>query len=342
MVYLIRTVGWRRLLELFRAYRLGWQGIISGFYTTRTLQVLFNVGFFDEILAQGQVEVRVFAEQEHLDEKILQSLCDSLYALRILDRRGDAYVLTGKGLSLAKVARGWFVGTDGYRDVFHSIEAMLHKEKCYGRNVDRRLLQVLRGTSEISSWIHFPLALYLLQQMKCQRVLDLGCGDGSFLHYLYEQGGIRGYGIDMAPDVVDHGNEQFEEAGIGQAVQLFPANLTDLGHVATLIPKPDAATALFVLHEVLYPNVDVVVQALEEFRRLFPGVPLIVFEVDLPTMDDMRKRPGMIVQYMVQHDLTNQKLAGRMEWQELFHRAGFKISNKVQLSAGRVSVFVLG
>jgi SAM-dependent methyltransferase len=342
MVYLIRTVGWRRLLDLFRAYRLGWQGIISGFYTTRTLQVLFNVGFFDEVLAQGQVEVKAFAEQKHLDEKILQSLCDSLYALRILDRRGEAYVLTGKGLSLAKVARGWFVGTDGYRDVFHSIEAMLHKEKCYGRDVDRRLLQVLRGTSEISSWIHFPLALYLLQQMKCQRVLDLGCGDGGFLQYLYDQGGIQGYGIDIEADVIAYGKEQFEKAGIGQAVQLFTADLAHLEHVAASIPKPDAATALFVLHEVLYSDVDVVVQALREFRRLLPDVPLIVFEVDLPAVDEMRKRPGMIVQYMVQHDLTNQKLAGRMEWQELFHRTGFKIINEVQLSTGRVSVFVLG
>ncbi|QWT47139.1 methionine biosynthesis protein MetW [Azospira inquinata] len=35
-----------------------------------------------------------------------------------------------------------------------------------------------------------------------ERVLDLGCGDGSLLGYLRAQRGIRGYGVEIAPDKV--------------------------------------------------------------------------------------------------------------------------------------------
>ena len=33
-----------------------------------------------------------------------------------------------------------------------------------------------------------------------ERVLDLGCGDGSLLKFLMAERGIRGYGVDNDPD----------------------------------------------------------------------------------------------------------------------------------------------
>lgn len=35
-----------------------------------------------------------------------------------------------------------------------------------------------------------------------EKVLDLGCGDGSLLRYLKEEKGVRGYGVDNDPDNV--------------------------------------------------------------------------------------------------------------------------------------------
>ena len=43
-----RVVGLRPMWRLFRAHHLGWIGTIRGFYTTRMMQALFNVGFFDD------------------------------------------------------------------------------------------------------------------------------------------------------------------------------------------------------------------------------------------------------------------------------------------------------
>lgn len=336
----VRWLGWKRGRRLVSIHRWVWQETIQGFHNTRILQTLFSTGFLDELLSAGSVEVAAFAAREQLDERILQTLCDALYSSSILDRSGDRYQLTAKGRSLVEVARGWFEGTHGYSDVMHHLEALLRKEKAYGRDVDRHLLQVIKGTNEISSWIHFPLALHLLQKTGCHTVLDLGCGDGGFLRYLYTHGGIRGVGIDAAADVVHYGTEQLQKDGLDRVIQLYTADVTNLaaGHEW---PAFDAATAMFFWHEVLACGFDVALRALQDYRRLFPSVPMVVFEVDFPLVEELRRRPGMMVQYMVQHDLSNQHLASQLEWRALFQAAGFRIVEEFQISAMRVSTFTL-
>ena len=56
---------------------------------------------------------------------------------------------------------------------------------------------------------------------------------------------------------------------------------------------------------------DVLLKALQGYRTRFPGVPLTVFEIDKATPETMRRRPGMSIQYNLQHDLTHQKLVDR-------------------------------
>src|SRR5580765_247487 len=211
----LRIVGWRRMWRLWHGYRLGWVQTIAPFYTTRTLQTLFNVGFFDELQRDGTVDVPSFAEAHQLDEKILQSLVDSLYALRILDKRGTAYVLDHKGRVIVEVARGWFEGVYGYEGVYHSLEPLLRKELVYGRDVDRKNDFVAKGRGHIENWVFFPIAIDLLTRRKCRRVLDLGCGDGIFLRHLCAANpSIRGVGVEISREALADGEELMRQAGL--------------------------------------------------------------------------------------------------------------------------------
>jgi hypothetical protein len=52
---------------------------------------------------------------------------------------------------------------------------------------------------------------------------------------------------------------------------------------------------------------------------------LIVFEVIRPSVEEMRKRPGMAIHYALQHDLSHQKLI----WSRVdaaVRKAGFRAS----------------
>src|SRR3954466_15113432 len=62
--------------------------------------------------------------------------------------------------------------------------------------------------SRIISWTHsrrFRIGLELAQQLSGNRVLDYGCGDGTFLAMLLAQQGApaEAVGVEIAPDLVD-------------------------------------------------------------------------------------------------------------------------------------------
>ena len=87
-----RVIGVGKLRNLRRSHRLVWPDMINGFVLTRVIQTLLNVGFFDELREAGRIVVGTFAAARNFDERILSSLCDALYASRILEKDGDAYV----------------------------------------------------------------------------------------------------------------------------------------------------------------------------------------------------------------------------------------------------------
>jgi SAM-dependent methyltransferase len=340
---LVRTakiVGLGQLRRLNQAHRVGWMGILSGFYTARTIEALFNVGFFDEVQAKGSVDPDAFARGKGLDASILRSLCDSLFALRVLRKNGKGYALDRKGEVVVEMARGWFDISYGYEDVFHNLEALLRGEKRYGRDVHRRSVWVAAGSGEIERLVYFPLAIEMARARGARRVLDLGCGDGTFLRDLCQKAPeVTGYGLDLAPDAIEDGKVKAQAAGLGDRIHLLAEDICQVAQLPESWRHVDVAFTFFVLHELRYIGVDCVVEFLRAFRKLFPKVPLVVFEAIRPTLEAMRKRPGMSVHYFLYHDLTHQKPVGRDEWRTLFQDAGFTTIEERWLGFAQTSIF---
>jgi ubiquinone/menaquinone biosynthesis C-methylase UbiE len=330
------------MLQLYRGYRLGMQGIITGHYTTRVLQALFHVGYLDEIEARGRADVESFARANDLDPTVLRALCDALYSLRILKKDGDAYALDARGRDLVGLPRGWFEGIYGYEDVFYALEDLLTKKKAYGRDVVRRLDVVTKGYAETGQWIYYPRLLDMLSRGGFKRVLDLGCGDGAFLRVLCQSANdVTGYGVDLAPEVIATGRQKVDAAGLGRRVSLIVADASKLDSVPELSAGIDVATAFFLLHELLALGPERVVQLLRGFREAFPGVPLIVIEVVRPPAAELRRRPGMAILYFLYHDLSRQKPVSRDEWRAVFTEAGFHSVEENHLWFLRTIIFTL-
>lgn len=342
LVRTTRIVGGRQMLQLLRAYRVGWQGIISGYYTTRTMQALFNVGFFDEMQRAGRVDAAAFADQHDLDPYILERLAESLYALRILDKAGSAYVLDDKGKVLVDVAHGWFDSAYGYEDLFHALEGMLRKEQQYGSDVNRRAPNIARGTGNMEKLIYFPLAIDMIDALGARHVLDLGCGDAIFLRELCAQRAhVTGYGLDIAADTIAEGQAAVREAGLSARIHLFVEDVTRVEQLPAPLEQIEVATIFFVLHELLYQGFETAVDFLKSYRSHFPGVPLIVFEAVKPSTETMRKRPGMAVHYFLQHELSQQRPVSQAEWRQLFRAAGFDSVEERYLDFARTAIFTL-
>ena len=342
LIRAIKVIGLRPMLRLSRAHRLAWKGIIGGYFATRTIQCLFNVGFLEEVQKKGAVNVAGFARANDLDVNILVALCDALTAQRILRKDGSSYSLDRDGRLLVEEGRGWFDLVYGYEEVFHFLEPLLRKDRVYASDVRRHADYVALGSGEIEASVYFPLAMSIIAKQGYSRVLDLGCGDGTFLRALCQSdAGVTAYGIDIAPEAVANGVERARDAGLQNRIHLFAEDISSLESAPETLRDVEVATTFFVLHELLYEGAERVVNFLQSYRRVFPGVPLIVFEVIRPTMEQMRKRPGMAIHYALYHDLTHQRMGTRDQWRDMFQEAGFSAIEERYLGYSRTAIYTL-
>ena len=338
----VKVVGLRPLLRLRRAQKLAWPGMLNGFYSTRIMQTLFHVGFFDEVSEKGHIDPAAFAVARNLDPDVLRSLSDAMFAFGVLERQNGGFKLAAKGRSLVEVGRGWFDGVYGYDNMVNGLEGLLRKERVYERDTTRDPVYVARGSGLIEARIYFPLAIDYVRSHGLRKALDLGCGDGTFLRHLCQAlPDVTGCGVDLSPEAVADGQAQARAAGLADRLHLFAEDISKLQGVPPALQGVDVATTFFVLHELLYSGAQRVIDFLQGFRRSFPGVPLLVFEVDRPTPDEMRRRPGMAIPYYLQHDLSHQKPIAKEGWRPIFEAAGFAKIHERPLRFAKSVIFTL-
>jgi O-methyltransferase involved in polyketide biosynthesis len=150
---------------------------------------------------------------------------------------------------------------------------------------------------------------------------------------------VRCYGIDLAPSAIEEGNRVLREMGLLDRVTLSACDISKIDQAG--LPPIDAATVFFVLHELLYFGEDVLLNFLKDFRRLFPGTPLIAFEAVRPPAEDLRRHPGISVYYFLYHDLTQQKPVDADTWKQLFRKAGFQSIEERLLDFAKAAIYIL-
>jgi SAM-dependent methyltransferase len=336
----VHRFGLPYMLRLQKTYKTGWDEMIRGYLETTTMHALLNVGLIDEMQKQPSVDLAEFAAHANIEMTVLQPLCEAFYCLGIFERHNGGYALSEKGRDVVEVMRGWLEVCYGYGEVFHSLEPLLRKEKVYGRDLYRRSDFVARGSGEMENLLFFPMVNDIIIANGYKRVLDLGCGDGTFLRTLCGLNPeVECYGIDLAPEAIEEGHRILKDTGLDARVHLSALDISKIEQAP--LPAIDAATVFFVLHELLFFGEDVLLKFLRDFRRLFPKAPLIAFEAVRPTVEELRRHPGISVYYFLYHDLTQQKPVDAHTWKQLFRAAGFQSIEERPLDFAKAAIYIL-
>src|ERR1035438_8972572 len=147
----------------------------------------------------------------------------------MFERKGASYSLSEKGRSIVEVMRGWLEVCYGYSEVFNSLEPLMRREKVYGKDFYRRSDFVARGSGEMENLLFFPMVNDIIIANKYKRVLDLGCGDGTFLRMLCGLNpDVESVGIDRAPQAVEEGNRVLKEKGLQERVHLTALDISKI------------------------------------------------------------------------------------------------------------------
>lgn len=339
----VGLLGLEKLRRMRKASSAGWESLISAHFMTRVIQTLYHVGLIDALRNQASVDALEFAQQHNLDGPLLVGLCNALYERGFFSKQGSRYALDDGGRFLVEtdLVRGWFDLAYGYEIVLNQMEDLLRRKSTYGREVVRDGRHVAIGSGWASMDFYFPLVAEFVRREGYRKVLDIGCGDATFLAYLCEQiPGIQGVGIDLTPDAITAGHELLAARGLQDRISLHVGDALDIGRLKPQLAGVDAAATFFVLHELcdLGDNPRAV-QFLSAFRSTLPGVPLHVIETIRPTPEDLRRRPGMAVEYFLFHDLSLQKPIGREAWKKAFSDAGFETLREDYIPSARSAIF---
>jgi SAM-dependent methyltransferase len=336
-----RLMGTGHMLKLGRGYKTGWDEMIRGYWSTRVVHAFIKIGLLDALM-NGPVNIDAFATKEKLDINILRPLVEAMYSIGFLDRVGECFALSDKGRLMMEVLRGWFEISYGYTDIFHNLEEMLRGTQAYGRDFYRKSDFVATGSGEMENLLFFPQCNEIINKFGFSNVLDLGCGDGTFLRKLCEMNPkVKAFGIDIAPPAIAEGIKRTEAAGLSDRISLHVADIQDVKGMPAELRTVQVATIFFILHEILYLGEENLMAFLRGYRANFPNAPLIVFEAIRPTADEMRERPGIAIYYYLYHDLSHQKPTSRDKWKEYFRAAGFTKIEERYMNFARTAIYVL-
>lgn len=338
----VRLLGPSHMLKLGRAYKAGWDDMIKGYVATSLIHALLSVGLLDKLMTEDSVDIEEFAKERSLDLHVVRAVCEALYSMAILDRSGTRFLLTNKAGGTLEVLRGWMELSFGYAEVFHLLDKMMTGEKVYSRDFYRNSAYVATGSGEMEQWLYFPLVNDILQERQVRRVVDLGCGDATFLRSLCEMNpDVRCYGIDIAAPAIEEGRRRVKAANLEDRITLHTGDIRDVEGIPAGFRTAEAATIFFILHEILYHGDDALIAFLRGYRKSFPGVPLIAFEAVRPTQEEMREKQGIAIYYYLYHELTQQKPVSRERWKELFQAAGFTQIEERYLDFSRSAIYLL-
>jgi phenylpyruvate C(3)-methyltransferase len=342
LVWAAQVLGVGHLNRLRQVQKAGLAVIARGHWLTRVGSTLFNIGFFDDMERAGAIDVDSYAAVRGLDPAVLRPLCDYLFALKILDKENGRFTLSGRGRFVTKSLRGMFESAYAYEDVLHNLEPLVRGQKRYGVDVDRNPEFTARGSGEGGRLFTFPLVSDLIAKRGLKTVLDLACGDAPFLIDLCRRNPeVRAYGVDLAPEAIDFGNERVREAGLQDRIRLVAGDMFEIGRVADQFESVDVVTSFYGFQELLAEGREKVIGLLDTYRRVFPGVTFIICEIPKYAPEELRRRPGGMLEYQLWHALTHQRLATREEWMDLWRESGIREVEEHYLGFARTVFYVL-
>ncbi|WP_433570176.1 2-ketoarginine methyltransferase [Streptomyces sp. CA-251247] len=296
---------------------------VRGFALAQGIYHLFSSGLYDRI-AEAPQEIPALTESLEFDASRTSGFLQYLANENYVTLSGGTVALTEQGRALGPYRPWYELLIGGYAETFQQITDVLRGKGYASRN--GRLVGI--GSCGMSAFDALPLVRELMSDLPAApaSVVDLGCGDGTFLAGLVgDSATVTGIGVDpFAPEEQTAGGLRFVRSGATDYVR------------DTVAPdaEPDSSRlclAAFLLQEILEQEgrgavVELVRSALRHSGHL------AIVEVDHRPADPQVMRHGLGLAYynpyFLLHVLTEQKLETDRFWHELFQEAGASVVSR--------------
>jgi len=340
IIWVTKKYGWKQLTRIVFMNRAV-KRYFRNYIISQCIAALSKVGFLDQMLDENIVDIAAFSKKNDVNFRILKLICDYLYVIRILYKKGFIYSFTNYGQSLFDSSRGVFDFIYAYAPIFENLDAMLKNEKSYGKEILRRGEFVGRASAELAELFPFPVARTLLSKHHLSSILDLGSGSGDFLIGFCKEQDVRGCGIDLSPEAVAYANKKALEHQVDDRVRFIVGDIMNLKKHVKLQDKVDVITCMFVLHEFLSISEQSVIDIFSSVKEAFPDKYILICELTRCSLDHLYHSPSGVTEHHLFHYLSNQGLATARGWKKIFKKAGLRVVDEGRLDLAEQSIFLL-
>lgn len=337
---LLRIVGLEGVSKIVSVHR-DMLTYARGYVVPYVINALSHTGTLDDLNRSEGIDPSQYAQQKGLDPNILAPLLQYLYALGLLERSTNGVRLSKSARGLLRRSVGVFDFIHAYSPLFENLESLLTGHKHYGHDVLRHLDYVAKGSTAVTRYLPFPASRRLLRKHRYRALLDLGCGDGSFVFYVIDDLQFA-MGIDLAEQAIRAAQERAARRDLLTRTFFKVGDIFELEKLQSELPHAvDVISLMFVLHEFLYHGDEKVLALLRSIKKSFPSSALLVCELCLCSSDELRRRRTAICEHHLFHFLSKQGLATASQWRELFERTGYRIKDEVLFDFAAQAYFLL-
>jgi 2-ketoarginine methyltransferase len=302
---------------------------IRNFVLAQALYHFMDIGIQESIKSSQPVSVSMLATQLNLHENRLRGLLQYLANEGYVVLENNIVHLTIKGKEISDFQPWYKLLIGGYAGTFQQISLVLKSEGPYA---NRDSANVGVGSCGISQYDALPMTRQLLEKIPIhvETVVDLGCGDGSYLVDLCKLiPNIRGIGLDLDQNSINIAKKAAFQNGIANRVNIEVGSAIELPDFSEET-KPLCFITAFVLQEVLEQSGrSSIIDMLTSVFEKYPDSYWVVIEVDNRAEDKaiMAKDLGLAYYnpYYLIHHLTQQRLERLNFWEQLFLEAGLHI-----------------
>ncbi|MEU4833172.1 2-ketoarginine methyltransferase [Streptosporangium sp. NPDC023615] len=308
---------------------------IRQFFLAQVLEYSMTSGLMDALT--GERKLDDLAAGLSLDSERVAGLLRYLAAEGIVIDPERQPELTAKGREFLAFRPWYELLIGGYGGTLLELPEVMADRNVYA---SRNGTMVGRGSCGISRHDAIPLVHDLLATLPAppDAVIDLGCGDGTFLLDLCA-GGVRGIGADPDEGNIANARAAAAERGMDGHVE-FVVDTAEgyIAHAATAAASPCFVTA-FSLQEVLeQQGRPAVVEVVRTAIGATAGAHLAIVEVDHRPLDPGVTRHGLGLAYYnpyyLIHQITRQRLERREFWEELIEEAGGELVARATTDPG--------
>jgi SAM-dependent methyltransferase len=327
----IKLVGLRQALRMKRRHEQG-LAPLRGHVATRCFWALLQCGLWDELLAKGSTDLDTFAADRGLNGRTLRAICRYLDGIGWVRLQGGLLWPGPAVRTLLAEPRGLFELGYAYDPVMNALGDLLAGKAAFGRDVQRRTDWVGIGSGRLCEQLPYPVLGELVASCGGKRVIDLGCGDGSFIIWMLRRmPGLHVTGLDLDAPTADLARRRVAAEGLADRADVVCGDMFDLVRddgAARGLPEPsqiDTVTVCDTFHEYLWDGDDRIVEFLKALRARRPGITLVMGDFCVQDEQWLRRHPIASLEHHLWHDLTRQRLIGEAEWRRIFEKAGIRV-----------------